>query len=138
MNIKCNNLNFIDYQYLNGNDDSWLCIKCNTKLFPFGTLNNKTFNKYIDSSNIQNKDTDEDQFHDFKDPENVVIIKYYQLEEVQTIKIPNKKNSLFLFRINACSLSENFEGLEYLLKTTNTNLDILAISETRILKIPTL
>ena len=36
--IKCNNLNFIDYQYLNGNDDPWFCLKCNSEIYPFGTL----------------------------------------------------------------------------------------------------
>ena len=50
------------------------------------------------------------------------------------MKIPNKKNSLSLFHINACSLSKNFDDLEHLLETTNTNFDIIAISETRILK----
>ena len=50
------------------------------------------------------------------------------------MKIPNKKNYLSLFHINTCSLSRNFEDLEYLLKTINTNFDIIAISETRILK----
>ena len=50
------------------------------------------------------------------------------------MKIPNKKNSLPLFHINACSLSKNFDDLEYLLKTTNTNFDIIASSETSILK----
>ena len=158
MHIKCDNLNFLDHQYLNGNDDPWFCLKCNTELFPFGTLNNKTFNQYINSSNIQSKDIDQDnscnlvlkpppnlkslfnqfnnssQIHDFIDPENGVSCKYYNLEEVQTMKIPNKKNSLSLFHINACSLSKNFDDLEYLLKTTNTNFDIIAISETRILK----
>ena len=157
VHIKCN-LNFIDCQYLNGNDDPWFCLKCNTELFPFGTLNNKTFNQYINSSNIQNKDIDEDnssnlvlkpppnlnslflqfnnssQIHDFKDPENVVSCQYYNLEEVQTMKIPNQKNYVFLFHINACSLSKNFECLEYLLKIINTNFNIIAISETRILK----
>ena len=123
VHIKCNNLNFIDYQYLNGNDDPWFCLKCNSEFYPFGTLNNKTFNQYINSNNIQNKDNDEDnssnlvlkpppnlnslfnqfnnssQFHDFKDPENVVKCKYYNLEEVQTMKIPNKKSSLSLFQL---------------------------------------
>ena len=47
------------------------------------------------------------------------------------MKIPNKKSSLFKFHINAYSLSED---LEYLLKATNTSFDIVAISETRILK----
>ena len=50
------------------------------------------------------------------------------------MKIPNKKSSLSLFHIKACSLSKNFEDLEYLLKTTNTSFDIIAISETTILK----
>ena len=44
VHIKCNNLNFLDYQYLNGNDDPWFCLKCNTELFPSGTLSNKTTN----------------------------------------------------------------------------------------------
>ena len=158
MHIKCINLNVLDYQYLHGNDDPWFCLKCNTELFPFRTLNNKTLNQYINSSNTLNKHIDQDnssnlvlkpppnlnslfnqfnnssQIHDFKDRDNVANCKYYNLEEVQTMKIPNKKNSLSLFHINACSLSKNFDDLEYLLKTTNTNFNIIAISETRILK----
>ena len=31
-----------------------------SNVFPFDTLNNKTFKQYINSSNIQNKDNDED------------------------------------------------------------------------------
>ena len=50
------------------------------------------------------------------------------------MKIPNNKISLSLFHINTCSLTKNVEDLEYLLKTTNTNFDIIAISETRLLK----
>ena len=52
------------------------------------------------------------------------------------MKIPNKKSSLSLFHIKACSLSKNFEDLEYLLKTTNTNFDRdhNTISEITILK----
>ena len=53
------------------------------------------------------------QTHDHKDPENVVRCKYYDLEEVQSIKIPNKNSCLFLFHINTCSLNKNFEDLEY-------------------------
>ena len=45
VHIKCNNLNFIDYQYLKRNDNSWFCLKCNSDLFPFSTLNNKIFNQ---------------------------------------------------------------------------------------------
>ena len=50
------------------------------------------------------------------------------------MKIPIKKSSLSLFHINTYSLSKHFEDLEYLLKTTNTDFDIIAISENMILK----
>ena len=50
------------------------------------------------------------------------------------MKIPNEKIFLSSLHINACSLSKNFDDLEYLLKTTNTNFDIIAILKTRILK----
>ena len=43
-------------------------------------------------------------------------------------------NSLSLFHINSCSLNKNFEDLEYLLQATNITFDIIAISESRILK----
>ena len=39
-----------------------------------------------------------------------------------------------MFHINTCSLSKNFDDLEYSLKITNMNFDIIAISETRITK----
>ena len=153
-------MNYTDYQYINGSDDRWFCLKRNSKIFPFRILNNKTFNLYIDDSNIQNKDYDKSysynlvlkpppnlnslfnqfdnpsQTHDFKDLEDVVKCKYCNLEELPTMKTPNKKCTLSLFHIN--TLNKNFEGLEYLLKTTNINFDIIAISETRIQKIPIL
>ena len=156
VHINCNNLNFIDY--LNGNDDPWFCLQCDSEFYPIGTLNNKTFNQYIKSTNLQNKDNNEDnssnlflkppsnlnflfnqfnnssQFHDFKNPENVVKCKYCNLEEIHTMKIPNKKSDLSLFHISTSSFSQNCKDLEYLLKTTNTNFPIIAISETRILK----
>ena len=72
--------------------------------------------------------------HDFKDSENVVKCKYYTLDEAQTMKNPNKKSCLPLFQISTCSLTKTFEDLEYLLKTSNTNFDIIAISETLLLK----
>ena len=74
------------------------------------------------------------QIHNHKDPENVLRCKYYDLEEVQSMKIPNKNSCLSLFHINTCSLNKNFGGLEYLIKSTNINFDIIAHSQTRILK----
>ena len=65
-------------------------------------------------------------------PENTVSSKYYDIEELQNLKITNKSKSLSLFHINACSLSKNFDDLQHLLSCTNKNFDIIAITETRI------
>ena len=50
------------------------------------------------------------------------------------MKIPNEDSCLSLFDINTCSSNKNLEDLEYLIKPTNINADIIAVSETRILK----
>ena len=68
------------------------------------------------------------------DPENTVSSKYYDIEELQNLKITNKSKSLSLFHINACSLSKNFDDLQHLLSCKNKNFDIIAITETRITK----
>ena len=49
---------------------------------------------------------------------------------IQTLKI--HENSLKMFHNNACFLNKNFEHIEYLLKSTNINYNIIARSETRI------
>ena len=44
------------------------------------------------------------------------------------------KNSLSLFHLNTCSLSKNIDDFEYLIQSTKTNFDIIAVSESRITK----
>ena len=39
-----------------------------------------------------------------------------------------------MFHSNACSLNKNFADLEYLLKSTNINYNIIPVSETRTMK----
>ena len=39
--IKCNKLNYIDYEYLHGSNDLWYSITCCGKAFPLETLTNK-------------------------------------------------------------------------------------------------
>ena len=72
--------------------------------------------------------------HTNKDSDNVVKCRYYYIEEIQTSNIPDKSKSLSMFHMNTCSLSKNFDDLEYLLKATNINFDIIAIFETRMTK----
>ena len=68
------------------------------------------------------------------DPENVIQSKYYDIDELQKLKIPNKENSLSLFHINSCSLNKNFEELQNLLQSTNINFDVIAIKKLEYLK----
>ena len=68
------------------------------------------------------------------DPENVIQSKYYDIDELQKLKIPNKENFVSLFHINSCSLNKNVEELQNLLQSTNTTFDVIAITETRIPK----
>ena len=44
IHIKCNNLNYLDYRYLQNCDESWYCIECCSTIFPFNSLSsNKNF-----------------------------------------------------------------------------------------------
>ena len=71
-----------------------------------------------------------------KNPENLINCKNLDIDEIQKVKI--ELNSLSLFHINSCSLSKHFENLEYLLKAANKTFDVVAISESRIIKDPNL
>ena len=66
--------------------------------------------------------------------ENIVNCSYHGIDEIQTLNKRNSKRNLSLFHINSCSLSKNIEDLEYLLNSTIINFDVIAISETRIVK----
>ena len=67
-----------------------------------------------------------------RNPENFINCKNLDIDEIQKMKI--EPNSLSLLHINSCSLNKNLEDLEYLLRATNKTFDIIAISESRILK----
>ena len=68
------------------------------------------------------------------DPENVIQSKYYDIDELQQLKILNKEKSFPLFHINSCSLNKNFEELQKLLQSTNFQSDVIPITDTRLPK----
>ena len=44
VHIKCNDLSYLDYRYLQNSNKSWYCIECCSKIFPFNSLSsNKIF-----------------------------------------------------------------------------------------------
>ena len=123
VHIKCNHLNYMDYKYQQGCNEPWYCLSCTNTLFPFGNLNNQNFLTFISNKNtITNNETKNlnsslllkpprdltllcNQFNNAipenrSDPENVIQSKYYDIDELQKLKIPNKENSLSLFHIN--------------------------------------
>ena len=59
---------------------------------------------------------------------------YYDIDQVQTLKFPEKNKMLSLFHINVCSLNKSFNDLQHLLKCSNKVFDIVAVSETRMMK----
>ena len=149
--IKCSNLNYLDYGYLQNCDKSWYSTECCSTIFHFIYLsNNRNFLACFTNtaSNItQWKDLANDhdsslllkpssnlellvnQFNNVSpengnDPEKVVSSEFYDIDEMHNNEIPHKNKPLSLFHINACSLSKNFDGLQHLLSGTKTNFDI--------------
>ena len=64
IHIKCNNLNYLDYRYLQNCDESWYYIECCSTIFPFNSLSSsKKFQACCtntDSNIIQWKDLEND------------------------------------------------------------------------------
>ena len=38
VHIKCNDLNYNDYKFLQNSNDPWFCISCCSENFPFNTV----------------------------------------------------------------------------------------------------
>ena len=158
VHIICNNLNYLDYRYLQNSNESWYCIECCCTIFPFISLSsNKNFMacctntdnntaQWVDLENDHNNSLSlkpssnlellVNQFNNAtpennNDPEKICSSKYYNIEEMDNIEIPHKNKSLSLFHINACSLNKNFDDLQHLLSCTKTKFDINAIKKTR-------
>ena len=68
------------------------------------------------------------------DPEKIASSKYYHIDEMYNIEIPQKNKSLSLFHINACSLNKFLFDFQHLLSCIKKSFDITPISETRLTK----
>ena len=156
VHMTCNQLNYVDYKHLQSSSDPWFCISCCSDIFPFGSLNNKLFySSVISGCNFSEETCKKDtsvildpppnlsllfnQFNNISpeknsDPENIANSKYFDINEIQTLKVKDFSKALSLFHINACSLNKNFDDLQHLLKCTNKKFDIIGVTETRINK----
>ena len=138
----CNKLNLVDYKYLQGSTDPWFFLSCCSVILPFGNLTDKGFSHSVLNKciKISNKNSSVllkpppnlallfNQFNNSSpkqkiDPENVVNSRYFDIDQIQSLKFPQKEKPLSFFHINACSLNKNFDNLVYLLKFTNQTFD---------------
>ena len=158
MHLKCNNLIFVNGQFIKNSNSSWFCLHCSNNIFPFTNITNKNLQSvfsneeyhvddYIDNSTNtrlilkpqENSTTLFNEFNNLSSDQNnnsgnIINSKYYDIDEIQTLSKLNNKGTLSLFHINSCSLSKNMEDLQYLLNSTSINFDVIAIRETRIVK----
>ena len=65
IHINCNNLNYLDYRYLQNCDESWYCIECCSTIFSFNSLSsNKNFLTCCTSTDIKIQWNDLENDHD--------------------------------------------------------------------------
>ena len=102
--MKCNNLNHIDYKYLQGSNDPWYCLSCCSNIFPFGKQTNKDFISSITTTNSfsqsTNSDNDKESLLSMKPPSDLGLL-YNQFnntspEKTVTLKILLTPNSMTL------------------------------------------
>ena len=56
IHINRNNLNYIDYKFLQNSNDPWYCILCCSQIFPFNSVkSNKNFSVYVSNFHVNNK-----------------------------------------------------------------------------------
>ena len=115
IHLKCNKLNHIDYKYLQGSSDPWFCLYCCSTIFPFGFLSNRFFICFKNvSENVSSKNSSIhltpppnlallfNQFNNTSPkknvgPENVVNSRYFDIDEIQAIKLYDKKTHYIWF-----------------------------------------
>ena len=146
---SCEGMTDAEYQRLDEEDDDipWSCIICliklNAEIFPFGLLSKlelldlygvdlpshlktlpsfETRSKLINLPNLEDFDIDENVV-------NAVNSKYYNIHELNKIKMINKNFSVF--HTNIRSLSKHIDALHTQLNMVNIPFDVLGISETK-------
>ena len=116
VHLRCNKLNLVDYKYFQGSTDPWFCLSCCSAILPFGNLTDNDFScsilnkNYIETSNknssvlLKPSPNLELLFNQFKnpspeqqnDPENVVNSRYFDIDQIQSLKCSQKEKSLSL------------------------------------------
>ena len=111
--LKCNKSNHINYKYLQGSSELWFCLYHCSSVFPFGFLTDKDFlstslysrnvsenvsskNSSIHLTSPPNPAVSFNQFNNTSpeqnvEPVNVVNSRYFDIDEIQALKLHDKK-----------------------------------------------
>ena len=152
IHIRCNSISPSRYAELSeeDNNESFLCIKCFNDELPFGFQNDKVFDKTVtlglDNSNLDNLNFNiskkEKKMVNFlsktifesNDPNiNNSHCKYYSIDNFCSKNFDTNKY-FSIFHMNIHSLQYHKNDLDVLLDSLKVKFDIIAISETKLLK----
>ena len=160
IHLKCNFLNTKDYENLKNSEESFYCIKCIESNLAFSKLSNKEFViSVINGINGFNNDTDidflspsqmdtvfelnnfinkkvnslSDDNQDDTDDSPPINCNYYDIDEFSKAKFDSSK-SFSILHLNIHSINKHIEELRICLNILNFKFDIIALSESKILK----
>ena len=112
IHINCDNLNYLDYRYIQNCDEFWYYIECCSIIFPFNFLSSNTdsnISQWKDLENNHNRslllkpslklEFSANQFNNAtlengNDSEKVASSKYYDIDEMCNIEIPSQNISI--------------------------------------------
>ena len=141
--LKCGEVNKKDMPL----PHDWICPGCTMKTLPFGNINDENMKLTIHGFSDDNIDfcvdkcpsfsiqslldkmpgqkIDTDQFMS-----NTILSKYYTASDFLSAKFSN--SNFAIFHLNISSLQKHIDDLRTLLMCTNSNFDVICISETRL------
>ena len=128
--MKCNDLNFIDYKFLQNSNDPWFCISCCSEISPFSTVKNKNFISNFYDSNKANNIVDKDSSLLLKPSEHV------KPSNLQVFSSASDKAKLFAenFSLNS-NLDDSGVSLPVFPSRTNLKLHNISITPKMVRKV---
>ena len=139
VHTKCNKINKQRYNFLKTDDTKWYCLNCTKELFPFSDISDNVFHQEVIGKHIkfvtrkENSKNGKNCFLEELNSKSEIPTKYLSLEEIKNLNNENKDN-LSVFHMNINSLDFYYDSLETFFTDSNSNFEIIGITETRIKK----
>ena len=156
VHLNCTYLNYVDSQYIKFSNKIWHCYNCSKNLSPFTAINKYMLYLFLSDKYYCNNDSNDSylalkppkdlsnlfsKFNNFSSdisntPENVINSKYYDVNQLRTLKEFTDISSVSLVHVNiySLSLSKNTDDLEHLIQSAKTDFHIIAILQSILIK----